>query len=490
VPGLKERWFNLVAEAYDSAIQRGIDATGNAKLKTALNTAKETYKSRMLPFERQGLRDIPISNAEAGYKSPEALAHRLFRGEAAQENYRALQAALGENNPVFKTLNRSLLDGWLVEATDGLTGKIKPESLTSLFEEFRKTQPDTFKTIFGTKGRDVEAALRGIKVARAPDLDMGEVQGLINSGRLDKTSLQNLITSTQERNAAYINPLVEAAKKGTPIGARIKPLLFAQRLLSNETAPSDIKLIVDALAKENPEKRQALAAATFYDVITRASDVEGGNLTKLSQKKIDSILGARGSTQRQRYEVLLGGDPIPMFAGSATTPPVIGAPTRMDVLENIVNILGPRQEAEATFAAAGGQAAGREIGRLLNLPLKYAETYARKLFISMAYTSDLGLRITKNRLVGPEESALIAQTIIASEPFARRLVEMGIGAEKAREVVSNLRTAVNHFVDDIQGKRAQVTGEREKFLQGKPSQFKMEPAQYAPRNGFSIRPQP
>lgn len=455
----KDRWFKKVADGYEQGIEKGVASTGDPRLKEALSAAKETYKKELLPFERPGLKELAKDEFTGGRIAPEQIVGKFFEGPKAVENYRMLKEVLGSDSPAFRVMKRAWADTKLAAAGDKITGSIQPGELRNAIDGLA---PELREELFGKNADAIVDALKlqtGIKNLKT--LDEDAVRTLLSIKDPTRKDFESLLLMQRHVNQSYVNSLVGDVADGLPIASKIKPTEFVKRLLNTNTPTKDVEKVIGAIAKESPETRRAIANHTMYQLLDAASireaDTAGklisGEPLNLSPMKLADALGRPGTAQRNRYELLLGRDTL------AISPPKrvvdnLGResfadtnPTRLEVLENIVRTLGPREGRERAFAASGTLASGQTIQNLFRDPLKYATSYAKKAALTALYLGPMS-KLTANRVFTGPELAAVANTMIASEPFVRRITEIAGDEAMAMDVISELKGSIDRFIDE------------------------------------------
>lgn len=476
VPGVKERWFNKIASAYEQGIQKGIEETGDPALKAALTNAKETYKKELLPFDRPGVKELAKEEFDTARLSPEQVANRLFEGPKAIENFKLLKETLGAENPTFRVLKRAWADTQIADVSDPVTGSINADKLQNLFHKLNVDRPELAQEIFGKNYRAISEALALKSGAKKLDsLDQSEVRALLNLKDPTVKDFEMLVSMQKNRDTAYANGLLRDVADGLPIESKLKPTDFVNRISNANTPTKDVERVLGAITKENPELRDSIATAQFYKLLDAASVVEsktaatglaGGRLN-LSPTKLAQALGNPGSPERLRNELLLG-----------VVPSAKGAPklaSRVDVLENIVKVMASDKAATEAFSASAGLASGAAIQQITRGPLQYVADWAKKFVIATAYTTETGQKLVGNRIFSPENVAAISNTLIASEPFVSRAVET-LGPDKAKELIGDLKQSIDKYLlNFLNSPRGREAAELSKFMQGQPAKLKIQP---------------
>jgi hypothetical protein len=469
---VKDRWFSKIAGAYEKGIQDGIDQTGNPQLKAALTNARETYKKELLPFERPGLKELAKDEFDTGRLSAEQVATRLFEGPKAYHNFTLLKETLGADNPAFKVLKRSWVDSQIAEVSDSLTGSVDAQALAKKFTSLRNDHPELANEVFG---RDLWKVISETellaKFKKLKNLDEDAVEVLMTTPGVNASDVRAVVDMQMRRDKAYANKLIGDVADGLPIASKMKPTEFVRRIANADTPTKDVEKILDTLAKENPEAREAVATATLYRLLNEASDMEAGTATRymqtdswnVSPKKLAKLYGAPGSPERIRNDLLLGQGGVPAVPGGPN-------PTRGEFIENLSRLLSPQETKLQQFGGAGGLAQSQEILSLTRTPLKYASNYVKKMVLATLYTMPSVQKLTTNRVLGPAERAAIANTLIASEPFTRRVLEVTGDETMAGQIISEAKDSIDQYLSELtDSPEARDRRELEKLISGQPA---------------------
>jgi hypothetical protein len=470
---VKDRWFSKIAGAYETGIQEGIDNTGNPQLKAALTNARETYKKQLLPLERPGLKELAKDEFDAGRLSPEQVATRLFEGPKAIENFRLLKETLGANNPAFKTLKRSWADSQIAEVSDPVTGSIDAKALVNRFSKLQADRPELMNEMFSQSDFSrliIElnslSKFKGLKT-----LDQESVEVLMSTPGVNSADFKAVVDMQVRRDKAYANKLIGDVADGLPIASKLKPTEFVQRISNTSTPTKDVEKILDTLAKENPEAREAIATATLYDLFQKASITEPATATgvirggapNISGTKLAEAYGRPGTPERIRNDLLLGRGEAPINPGGPN-------PTRQEIIDAIVGLKVPGEVRDKTFSGSGGIGATMQTAKVLSDPIKYASNYVKKMFFATLWTTELGTKLVSNRVLSPAESAAVANTLIASEPFARRILEVTGDETTAGAIVGELKDSIDQVMSELtDSPEARDRRELEKLISGQPA---------------------
>lgn len=457
---VKDRWFGKIAGAYERGIDEGIDAAGTPELKTALTNAKETYKKELVPFERQGVRELAKDEFDSGVLSPETIVSRLFEGANAIQNFKMLKEVMGADHQAFRYVKRAWMDTQLANVTDPLLGTIDPGKLLATFKNLQVNKPELAEELFGKNyGTLMEhlAVLDAVKKLPA-HLDENEVRSLLSLKNPTARDLEAVLRMQRNRDTAYVNSIVRDIADGLPIQSKLKPTEFVKRLRSANTPTAEVEEILGKLPRD---ARESIATAEMYRLLDASESAVKGVGLDWSPSKLAKELGSKGTDQRARIELLLGGDPAVK-------------PTRLEVLENIIKTTMPREMKDTTFKAAGSLSGGMVIQQLFRSPFQYAATYTKKALLAALYTSDVGRKLLVNRAFDAETTAVIANTLIASEPIIRRLVET-FGAESSQAIIQDAKQSIDRMLFSTKADTPENRDKDEvaKFFRGEPAKVKV-----------------
>lgn len=462
VPGVKDRWFGQVSDAYDRAIDAGVQAAGGTPLKTALENARQVYKTKLLPFDREGLHDILRTPYEAGFKSPEQLVNRLFSGERADHNYRVLRETLGGTSNAFQQIRRAVVESWRGSAVDPITQRINPAKLESALLGLREAHPEIYADVVGPSEQRLFEATAALRNARKEitDVDPEEFAALMRAGNPTRTDLERLMQAQRQRDTALANTYLKSLASGKP-GANATPTEFVSSLFNTSI---DNRYLTEVLGVLTPAQTEDLQRAALYRVLNKASDAKVdmarylyGQQSPFQANAMAKVLGPVGSEELARNQILLG-------------------PRYNELLQNAMALLAPREEKTGLFKAAGSMAATGILQKLLAVPLQYMEQWAKKAIASTVYTSEPFKAALINTKFGAKETAAYANLLIASEPFVKALNET-FGHDAAFSIALDAKHSIDQFVrrnaQPTQGEAQQ--GELMRFLQTQKGKVKVNP---------------
>lgn len=433
VPQVKDRWFTLVSVAYDNALKQGSEdvgkSQGNTALRDALLEAREVYKKEKLPFDREGLHDLLRTEYEAGFQAPEQIVSRLFSGGRAEHNYRVLQETLGANSPAFRKVKRSLLDGWMLDASDPLTKRISPDKLEASLMGFRTAHPEIYKDIIGSQEQSLFQITRSIKAAgkEISDIDPDEFAQLIRAKSATRNNVIRLMIAQKVRDSAFANQVINGLKSGGDFEE--SPVKFVRALHNSDIHSDQIKSVLGTL---KPDQVEALRTAELYRILDKAGEFKSdyapmfveGVQGPVSPKGLMKALGSAGSAERARTELLLG-------------------PNYEELVKNAISLQAPREIKNTVFKGAGSIAGNTMIAQLAKHPLKYATSFATKMFTAVFYTSRIGEGILLNKAFTPKETTALANSLIASQPFIERVVDVVGDEDAAYSIVNDLKRSID-----------------------------------------------
>lgn len=463
VPGVQERWFSKVADAYESGLQSGIDLIGDSELKTALQNARQVYKDRIVPFERKGISDIQRGITEAGFKTEESLIQRIVSGVDAQSNYRVLKDAIKDSPEAWSKVKRSIVDTQIVDATDPITGRVNPDKLYNWMRQLEKDSPGIYDDLFGgpSKAKSISDTLLTMKSGLKSEVPIEDLQYLIRTDSFNKAAIEKLASAQKLRNEVFAKSIIQDVANGLPVTSKIRPMDFIESILSTKTPTKDVDLVLKAITAEDPAKREAISSALFYKVISEA-ETSAGQLAsrKVNPKALTKIVGLDGSQERKRFELLLGEDTLKMIGGGTTS--------RADFIDNLAKFLTPLQNAEDQFRSVGGIAAGMAIQNIWGNLGQYGSRFAAKLLSAVTYTNPAVMKLISNTKFSPENTAVIANYLITAEPLVRNLVEIA-GPDTAKEVVGQAKRWIDATLNR---KLSPQEAELRKIQSGQPAKMK------------------
>lgn len=430
VPGVKDRWFGQVSAAYDNAIDAGVQAAGGTPLRDALENARLTYRTRLLPFDREGLHDILRTEYETGFKSPEQLLSRLFSGDRADYNYRVLRETLGGGSNAFMQMRRAIADSWRASAVDPITERINPAKLESTLLGLRNDHPEIYSDIIGANEQRLFDATASLRAARKEitDVDPEELSALMRFGNPSRPQLEALMRAQQQRDTVLANGYLKSLASGKPTS--VTPTEFISSLFNSKT---DNRYLSEVLGSLTPAQTEDFQRAALYRVLMKAGDSKvdmarylSGEQSPIQANAMAKVLGPIGSDELARNQMLLG----PKYA---------------ELVQQAMALLAPREEKTGLFKAAGSMAATGILQKLLSLPLQYMEQWAKKSVAATIYTSEPFKNVLINAKFGPKETAAYANMLIASEPFIKAM-NSTFGHDAAFSIALDAKHSIDQFV--------------------------------------------
>ncbi len=448
VPGVKDRWFTQVADAYAQGIDKAIEQVGNPQLKSALANAKNTYKHELLPFDRPGIREMARSEFDTGKLSPKAVASRLFSGDNATQNYQRLKEVLGANNPAFKMIKRAWIDSKLEAVTDVVSGTIDANKLSGIIKDFRIQSPELADEFFGSNYKSLESQLKTTAgIQGIEKLDANDAKALLSLRNPSSADFSALLQMQKNRAKAYFNDALSKIKDGLPIGPGMKPMEFIKNLYNTDIPSKDVQLILDYLAANAPDVRKGIATGALYKLLDDASVVGpenaaravNGSAVRVTSNGLADSIGKAGSARQLRYQQLFGDAVVSGTKSGKMTP--------KEFVQNLIDLIAPG-DVKNTMSSVGSIGGSTQTAKSLSDPVGYAAHYAQKLLLATAYLSKTGQSIIGNRLMTPARNAVIANAFIAAEPTARAIVEV-VGPDKAKEAMASLKSSIDRYVKNI-----------------------------------------
>ena len=439
VPDLKDRWWNKVAKAYEEGIEEAVanvdpSLPGAADLKAKLVAAKEGYKKYELPFEVQGVSDIPRRPTEGGYKSPEELVTRLTSGGKAVDYWRALKGILPAGDPAIGQVKRAVIDDALETAKDPLLNTINTKNLEGQLLALKKGNKELFEDIFGGKDNDLLLQLRSINMAetgvnRARELNPREARLLLSSVNPNFKDLSALALAEAKRTTLYANELFSRVSQGLPIATGIKTTELVDYAMSHNFPMNQLQAVVSTLTTEAPAARDALATAALFKFFKAASSEQRG-IISMSAKKLAEATGLENEANWERFALLMGDKTV------------LGKMTRTDMTKALYDILKPEELAAEQFESSGSLATSMTISKFLGQPRQFAEDAGSMFAKAYLYTHPAVLKMVANQKVTPERAAAAANMMIASMPFLQAAWET-VGPEATAVLVDNVKERID-----------------------------------------------
>jgi hypothetical protein len=478
---VKDRWFSKIAVAYERGLQDGVRDAGDPALASALENARTVYKREMVPLERVGIKELAKDEFDPGHLSPEQVMDRLFEGPKAIKNYQMLQETLGPTNPAFKALKRAWADTQLAKASDPVSGTIDPDKLYNTLKTLDTERPELAREILGKNYQPILQNLRmrgAVERAGIKSLDESEVRLLLSLP--DSGDLATVLKAVKSRDTAYVNTFLKDVADGVPLND-FQPTKLVRKLRNTDVPSGQVEEVLKALPKE---QRQALATAELYRLLNEATTtVEGSTAAQRlaggrGNVSATALVKAFGTGDKAKRTTLLLGEDL--VAPGALPPKITpggaaqatGA-SRVDVIENLVKVLAPKEAAQTAFHSLGGLRQGMAVAELMHGPLRYAGNFAKNMFMATAYTRGLGKVIT-NRAFDAEASAVAANTLIASEPFLRSATE-AFGPDMAKSMVAEVKDAIDKYVMELSDSpRGRERAATQQFMQGGQVPMRME----------------
>lgn len=479
---VKDRWFGKIAGAYEQGIQTGVDEVGDPALKSALSEARAVYKRELLPVERVGIKELAKDEFDPGNLSPEQIVDRLFEGPKAIKNYQMLQETLGATNPAFKALKRAWADTQLAKATDPVSGTIDADKLFTTLKNLDVDRPELAREIFG---RNYQPILQRLRINSATEragiksLDDSEVKLLLSLP--DSGDLATVLKAVKARDTAYVNTFIKDVADGAPLND-FQPTKFVAKLRNTNIPTAQVE---ETLAKLPVQQRQAIATAELYRLLNEATVSEGSTAVRRQAGapgniSATALIKAYGTGEQARRTTLLLQDAL---AVPGAKPPVIppgGAPakgtSRVDLVENLVKVLAPKEAASTAFHNLGGLRQGMAVAQLMQGPLKYTSNFAKNMLLATAYVSDYGIgKVLTNRKIDGETAAIIVNTLIASEPLLRASADT-FGAELTMQMIAEVKTSIDRYVTELSDSpRGRERAATQQFMQGGQVPMRVQP---------------
>lgn len=390
-------------------------------LKEALKAANEHYKKEVIPFNRTGITEMFRAADEAGGLADSQIVSRLFGGDRAIENFKLLRETLGNKSPDFVKAKRAIADNLLEKSR--LPGEeiFDANSLITNLAEFQRKYREISDDVFG---KDLSRMFRTAKAISAggDDILSGKTISAddLKSLMADKTptaaKLSDLVRAEQARTEAFKTRTLKDAAQGK-IGQDFKASEFVNRFVETSD-PKDVAKVL-GLIKDRPALLEDVRAKTierlFRDASRRAT---AGDISQLMSGDPTRIMSGTSlfkqiedKTVRQKIETVLG-------------------PEIWQDLQEYIKLEAAGEAKEASFAAAGGLAAGMQIANLTRRgPLQYLTESTKNWVVANVLTRQ-PLRSWLTSV--PSSEPGMASMLLSSPPFIEAVVEEfgeGTGAE-------------------------------------------------------------
>lgn len=429
-PGLGAHYLNDMAKAVTAAIDDGISKLPTGDLKTALGAANTAYKTKVVPFNRQGLTELFKTADEPGFVSGAEITQRLLGGPKAANNWQLLKETVGDNSPEFLQMKRSVFDNILNNSRLVGENELNAKSLRENLIKFSQEQPEIAKDLFGARGGALDSLInesRYLGISQGDKVDADQLQQLLQSGNVSGQKLQALVDAQKTADEAYKNQLVKAIASGDMTESTLRPTDFVNRILDNSST-KDVKAVMDMI-KDNPQLTQDLRQKTFQKVFRDAA-------RSANADDVNRIMSGQNTSLISGVKIA---DRLKDAEYTAKLKTILGDEGFTD-LNNYVKLQTAPEAKEASFKAAGGLAAGSQIAQLERRGvLAYLSDSARHFIYSTLLTKPP----LRNWLTSiPNEPGKLS--LLLSNPIFLQAVTREFGEGTAAEAfMNNLKHAID-----------------------------------------------
>jgi len=455
VPGLGTHYLADVGEALTKAIDRGVTSLPSGDLKTALQAANEHYKTKVVPFNRQGLTDLFRRADEVGHVSDFEVVSRLLGSDKAVRNWQLMKETLGAG-PAFDKMKRAVADNIVEHSRLPGDTTIDAKSFIKGLYDFRLKYPEIARDVFSGKENELFRQGRFLTYSQGDKIDETQLGALLKDKSASAPKLKILIDAERNKDEVFRNSIMKAVGEGSLNEQTLKPTEFVNRML--ETAqPAEVEKILDAIGRE---RMQDVPVARFGTATTHESRMTAPPLLEeLRQKTFEKIFrdAARNASAEDVNRIMSGQNTHILsgvkIADKLANPTYkhkiksILGPELFQDLEQYIKLQTAPEKASQSFASAGGLAAGAQIASLEQRGLfAYLSSSARN-FIFSTLLSRRPLRTWLTSI--PNEPGKMS--LILSNPVFLEAVTKEFGKGTAAEsFMSGIKQAIDRSMADGQ----------------------------------------
>jgi hypothetical protein len=430
VPGLGTHYLADIGKAITGAIDEGVSQLPSSDLKTALQSANQFYKEKVIPFNRVGLTELFRNPDEAGHISDSEVISRIFSGGKATERYNLMKEVLGEGSPELAKMKRSMLDTIIDSSRVDGENTIDPKKLVQNLTRLRVDAPSVAQDMLGGKINELFREAKFLEYKPGDKIDAQQLQNLLKSRSPTAKALQVLVDAERQRDSLYQNEIYKMLKSGELSKSGLNPVQFVNRFL-DAAKPSDIKQVMYAL-RGNPELVQDIRAKTIEKIFRNAARAaQPEDVGKLLSDDPTRIVS--GTSVFKQIE-------NPLFRQKLKT--IIG-PEIFNDLEHYIHLQAGIQYKEQSFASAGGLAAGMQIANLTRHgPFRYLYEATKDWVVASLLTRP-PLRQWLSSVPSTSEPGVIS-SLLTSPQFLRAVAQDFPGA-KGSFIVNDIKNSVNRW---------------------------------------------
>lgn len=387
VPGLGTHYLAEIGGALTKAIDNGVSKLPTGELKAALQAANEHYKTKVIPFNRQGLTDLFRSAEEVGHVSDPEVISRLLSGEKAIRNWGLIKENVPA--PVFNKVKRAVADNVVENSRLPGENTLDANSFIQNLMNFRLKYPEIAKDVFSPAENELFRQGRFLKYAQGDKLDEKQLLALLKDPDASAAKLETLLKAERKKDEVFKNQIVKAVGTGKLTEETLKPTEFVNRLLDT-AEPKEVEQILDAIGRETTETLRPGMGPGY-----KPSKYAPPLLQDLRQKTFQKIFrDAARAANAEDVNRIMSGEQTHILSGVKIAErlkdakyghkikSILGDEGYKD-LEQYIKLQTAPEQAFRSFAAAGGLAAGTQIAAAeRGGALEYLSTSARNFIFA------------------------------------------------------------------------------------------------------------
>jgi hypothetical protein len=413
IPGVQTHYLGKIRDVLTKSIDEATSALPDGALKKSWQEANKFYADNVGKFHKPGISGILKNPDVPGFVGDSEIVGRLTSGtEKANDLFRDMRDFLGDTSPEFGLLKRSIADELLAKSSvvgeNMIDGKSFLTNLQKMFTNNREIAESVFGKDAGNLAgfsKMLEASQVSGMLDKAAITDMlkkPEMIGLINK-------FDTAIKAQDKLTEVYKNKILKAisTKKLDEIG--IEPEEFVTRFWK-DASQREIEQVVAQL-HDRPDIingiKQKVVQKLFYDAARNpaATDPVRLGTDAMRLPSSESLINAfKSEVDQAKLRTILGNDTYNTLVGFA-------------------KVMRPTEVGDKAFSAAGGLAAGMQIGQMFRGgDLSYLANFLKYKVGSMIITSPVLKGWAGNRLLSEGDKHAMVNAMVASTPFIRELM--------------------------------------------------------------------
>lgn len=412
VPGLGTRYLSQIGDAITRSIDEEISKIPGGNLKRSLERANEWYKTKVVPFNRQGVTELFKRDDEPGFVGDIGLVNRVVSNP---DQWTLIKETLGQNSNEFVRLRRLVADRIIENSTIDGKDLISGDKLINNINAFAK-QPgnrELAEDVFGSKEHLNSLVTLGkqLKLFQDKEFSAEQAAEILSNTRVRIREIEAFSRANEVLKREYANKIKRDMADGV-LNGNLNPGNFVNRFVLNDGVKlDDLKTVLGQL---NEQQLQRVRGKTVEALLNKASpnvapeDIGRAASGDASRRISASALFNQVSktSEQERLKAILGEEGFTDFT-------------------NYLKLESGKQAKEQAFASAGGISAGFQIQNLLSLGMeKFLPKAAWNNFVSRVL-ANRQFRTWMGAVESKEMPAFIA-TMTASAPFIKDVVdEMG-----------------------------------------------------------------